>query len=341
MLDRLPLDSTEWLQLVQRMPGATLFHHPVWAAAIAGAYGFGAFALALRRDEGSRHIAGIPVIELSHPLTRRRRWSSLPFTDACPPLVRTEDAATFAAELDVLRVEADVAQFDVGGAFADATATTSARRVLHTLPLDPDPEVVEKRYRSSVRRNVRAARASGLVLRRATSESDMADIFYRLHVLTRRRLGLPAQPQGFFRRLWRGVLAPGYGHLSIVESGGTPVAAGVFLAWNDATIYKYGASDPCAWHLRPNNLIFAEEIARACRAGCASFHFGRTDVEDAGLRRFKLAWGAEEEPVRSTIFGSLPRHERGGPPQVLREVVRRSPPFVARALGNVLYRYAA
>ena len=340
MLDRLPLDSPEWLQLVQRMPGATVFHHPVWAAMIAGAYGFGAFALAHRREERGDYVAGIPVIELRHPLTRRRRWSSLPFTDTCPPLVVSDDAGSLAAELDARRGEEEIAQLEVGGAFAGAPATTSARRVLHTLPLDPDPDVVEKRYRSSVRRNVRAARSSGLVLRRAVSESDMTDVFYRLQVLTRRRLGLPAQPRGFFRRLWQDVIAQGYGHLTIVELDGAPVAGAVFLVWNDVTIYKYGASDPRGWHLRPNNLIFADEIASACRAGCRSFHFGRTDVEDEGLRRFKLGWGAEEEPLHSTVFGA-PAEEGGGPPSVVRSVVRRSPPIVARMAGSVLYRYAA
>ena len=340
MLDRLPLDGPEWLQLVQRMPGATVFHHPVWAAVIAGAYGFGAFALALRGEAGGGHVAGIPVIELRHPLTRRRRWSSLPFTDTCPPLVRPDDAASLAAELEARRSEEDVAQLEVGGAFAGAPVTTSARRVLHTLPLDPDPEVVERRYRSSVRRNVRTARTSGLVLRRAASESDMTDVFYRLQVLTRRRLGLPAQPRSFFRQLWRGLLAPGFGHLTIAEVDGAPVAGAVFLVWNDVTIYKYGASDPRGWNLRPNNLIFAEEIASACRAGCASFHFGRTDLVDEGLRRFKLGWGAEEEPLHSTVFGA-PAEEGGGPPRVLRSVVRRSPPIVARTAGSVLYRYVA
>ena len=51
MLDRLPLDSPGGPRSSGAMPGATVFHHPVWAAVIAGAYGFGAFALALRRGE--------------------------------------------------------------------------------------------------------------------------------------------------------------------------------------------------------------------------------------------------------------------------------------------------
>ena len=112
--------------------------------------------------------------------------------------------------------------------------------------LDPDPAVVERGFRSSVRRNVRTARGSGLSSVVRPTETDMVDTFYRLQVMTRHRLGLPPQPRGFFRGLWREVLSAGLGHLTIVESDGRPVAAGAFLRWNGVTIYKYGASDPAA-----------------------------------------------------------------------------------------------
>lgn len=344
MLERLPLESPAWIRFVQRMPEATPFHHPAWAAMIARAYGFDAFALALRGPSGEagEYVAGFPVIELRHPLTRRRRWSSLPFTDTCPALVEPGSDVVLAREIEELRVDEGVTGVELSGPLAGVPGVTSTRRINHELPLDPDPKLVEARFRSSVRRNVRAARASGLSVRRASSEADMTEVFYRLQLMTRRRLGLPAQPQRFFRRLWRDVLAPGLGHLTVVEAGGMPVAAAAFLNWKGVTIYKYGASDPGAWHLRPNNLLFAEEIEAACRAGCSTFHFGRTDIDDAGLRRFKLGWGAEEMPLRSTWFGHTPpRRERSGPPPFLRELVRRSPPFVSRTVGTALYRYFA
>jgi CelD/BcsL family acetyltransferase involved in cellulose biosynthesis len=343
MLDRLSLESPAWIRFVQRMPETTPFHHPAWAAMIARAYGFDAFALALRDPAGGeQHVAGFPVVEVRHPLTRRRRWSSLPFTDTCPALVEPGNEVTLAGEVEALRLREDIAGVEISGPLIGVPGYTSTRRISHVLPLDPDPRRVEAGFRSSVRRNVRAARSSGLSLRRASSEADMTEVFYRLQLMTRRRLGLPAQPRRFFRRLWRDVLAPGLGHLTVVEAAGVPVAAAAFLEWNDVTIYKYGASDPAAWHLRPNNLLFAEEIEAACLAGRATFHFGRTDVDDQGLRRFKLGWGAEEMPLRTTCFGATgPRLERSGPPPLLRALVRRSPPFVARTVGTALYRYVA
>jgi CelD/BcsL family acetyltransferase involved in cellulose biosynthesis len=343
MMDRLSLDSPAWGAFVERMPDAMPFHHPAWASTIARAYGFDGFALALRGSstgEGD-YVAGAPVIELRSPLTRRRRWSSLPFTDTCPALTEPGDAVRFAMAVDEHRIGEGVVEVEISGALPGIPAVTSVQRVQHVLSLDPDPDVVARGYRSSVRRNIRSARASDLRLRRATTEVDMADVFYRLQVMTRRRLGLPPQPRRFFRAIWRGIVATGLGHLTIVEASRIPVAAAIFLRWNGTTIYKYGASDPSAWHLRPNNLLFANEIESACSAGCATFHFGRTDVDDEGLRRFKLGWGAEEKPLRSTWFGARPHAERSGPPEFLRAVVRRSPPFVVRTVGEALYRYVA
>jgi CelD/BcsL family acetyltransferase involved in cellulose biosynthesis len=343
MLDRLPLESPAWASLVERTAGALPFHHPAWAATIAQCYGFDAFALALRgaRAEDGEYVAGLPVIEVRHPITRRRRWSSLPFTDTCPPLVAPANAARLASAVDVYRLSQGVAQAEISGGLEGVPSVTSDEHVYHVLTLEDDPEAVASRFRPSVRRNVRSARAAGLELRRAASEADMIRVFYPLQVMTRRRLGLPPQPVRFFRSIWRGLIEAGLGHLTIVEAEGRPVAAAVFLEWNGVTVYKYGASDPHAWHLRPNNLLFAEEIAHACRTGQSSFHFGRTDAEDEGLRRFKLGWGATEEPLRSTWLGAAPSPERVAPPKLLRKIVRRSPPFIVRAIGTVLYRYAA
>lgn len=343
MIDRLALDDPQWIALVERMPGALPFHHPAWGSAIARCYGFEAFALALRdsTDLHGRHVAGFPVIELRSPITRRRRWSSLPFTDTCPALVEPEDSPRLAKAVEAYRLSSGASELEISGPLADLPSATSVQRVHHVLPLDADVDAVERRYRSSVRRNIRSARGAGLRLRRGTTEAEMLDVFYPLHLQTRRRLGLPPQPRRFFRGIWRDVLAPGLGHLTIVEAGSRAVAAAVFLTWKDVTIYKYGASDPASWSLRPNNLLFAEEIAAAVAVGCTTFHFGRTDVHDEGLRRFKLGWGAEEEPVRSTWFGREPPRERTGPPPALRTLVRRSPPFVARTVGEALYRYVA
>ena len=118
MLELLALESPAWAGFVGAMPGATPFHHPAWAAMIARCYRFEAFALALPAASGAGegYVAGFPVIELKSPVTRRRRWSCLPFTDECHALAQPGEARRLADAVEELRVAKGVADVEISGA---------------------------------------------------------------------------------------------------------------------------------------------------------------------------------------------------------------------------------
>jgi hypothetical protein len=128
----------------------------------------------------------------------------------------------------------------------------------------------------------------------------------------------------------------------VVYAGSKPVAAAVFLAWNGNLIYKFGASDPAAWAARPNNLLFWEVIRSAVENGDRTLDFGRTDLDQEGLRTFKSGWGAAEEPLTYS-YVSTGRPPSGPPrsPSVLSAAIRSSPSWFGRLLGELLYRIAA
>jgi hypothetical protein len=170
------------------------------------------------------------------------------------------------------------------------------------------------------------------------------DCFYRLHLRTRHRQGVPVQPRRFFRMLWEYVIRPGLGTLLIAEASGQPVAADIFLAWNGMSIGKFSASDERAWQLRANNLVIWHSLKTACEQGSRSFDFGRSDLGNEGLRAFKLSWGAVEEPL---VYRNLGGTQKSAPAgngvagHVLASVIRHGPPVLCRAAGEALYRYAA
>lgn len=333
---RLPIDSPAWAAFIGTRPESLPFHHPAWASTISRTYGFPAFVLARVGADGVPS-AGVPLIEVRRPFGPRR-WVSLPFTDVCPPLVDPDDEESLAQALDAARIDAGVDSIELTGRLAGC-ASDGTDRVVHVLALDPDPATVERGWSPTARRNVRAARNHQLSVRVGDHEQDLVEVFYRLQVLRRRHLGLPPQPRRFFVNLWRDVLEAGLGRLLVVEHRGSPAAAAVLLRWNGTVIYKYGASDPATWQLRPNNLLFASAIEQACLAGDRIFHFGRSDRGDGGLRRFKAGWGAVEAPLETAVLGRARGHSE--PPAALRAVIRRSPSFVARGIGAALYRYAA
>src|SRR6185503_12840306 len=125
-------------------------------------------------------------------------------------------------------------------------------------------------------------------------ESDLADTYYRLHVGTRRRLGVPVQPRRYFRMLWRSILEPGLGRLFLAYSGAEPIGGIVVLLWQRNAIYKYGAWDDGARSLRPNHLLLATALEWAAAEGAVTFDLGRTDTDQPGLRAYKIGWGGRE-----------------------------------------------
>ena len=162
--------------------------------------------------------------------------------------------------------------------------------------------------------------------------------FYRLHVATRRRLGVPTQPRRFVLGLER-LFSAGLGFVLLVRSSDRIAAAAVFLTTRGTLTYKYGASDARALSARPNNLLFMEAIRWGCEHGCRSLDFGRTHWGQEGLRAFKLSWGAQERELRYRHVGRAPRRDAhvGG---ALAALIRRSPPLAGRLIGEVLYRHA-
>jgi CelD/BcsL family acetyltransferase involved in cellulose biosynthesis len=335
----LELDDPRWSAFVHEWPDALPFHHPRWAGLLRDCYGYRPRALVLA-DSAGRIAAGLPVLEVGSRFGRRR-WVSLPFTDACPPLVGDESAGWLADALVDELAARQVAVFELrAGLPTRARVHPRVAAVAHRLPLAADPADVSRRFSKMHQRNLRRAERSDVYVARGTSRQDV-DAFYRLHLLTRRRLGLPIQPRRFFELLAEEVLAAGLGFVLTARAGDIPVAAAVFLAWNGVLVYKYGASDARYWSLRPNHALFWSAIRWGCEHGYRVLDWGRSDLADRGLREFKSGWGAIERPLTYTVVAD---QAPGPAPSRLRPamqvLIRHSPPWVCRTLGELLYRYA-
>jgi CelD/BcsL family acetyltransferase involved in cellulose biosynthesis len=337
-----PIDGARWTNFVESCEQAVPFHHPAWAMFVAECYGYEAFALTTMDAEG-RITSGLPIIE-ARSARRRRRWVSLPFTDACEPLAGSPAAlAVLADRLAATGGEADVESIEVRAPLPAQTAYVHSSAVTHTLALSPDHEAVMRAFgRAQVRRDIRKAEREGVTVRCAEASTDLTDVYYDLQARTRRRLGVPVQPRRFFELLWERLIEPGLGFVLIAYVGDVPVAGAVFLAWNGTVSYKYSASDPAFWRLCPNNLVIWTAISWGCENGYTSFDFGRSETENAGLRAFKSGWGATEEPLYySTIADRPPRPSKHRLERAAAAVIRRSPLWVCRAAGTVLYKHAA
>jgi CelD/BcsL family acetyltransferase involved in cellulose biosynthesis len=343
----LSLDDPRWLAFVASHPQALIFHQRAWVNMIGSCYGWRRFVLAVLDDDASLQ-GGIPVIAV-RGLRRRERWVSLPFSDTCPPLLGAQlEPAAFTRALERARQAAGVESLHVRASLAGAEQQQRTEAVIHTTTLSGDFEAVFANFHGSkVQRNVRRAEREQLTVREGATPADLTHVFYGLHVQTRRRQGMPIQPRDFFSALWEQLVAPGNGKLLLVYDGDRAVAGALFLSGGDTLTYKYGASDASYWRLRPNHLLFAHAIRWACNEGYRHFDWGRSDFQDRGLRDFKSGWAAVEEPLVYTTLTESPRPAwatsgtKTTALRVARGLLRRSPAWVCRTIGKLLYRYAA
>jgi CelD/BcsL family acetyltransferase involved in cellulose biosynthesis len=342
-LSRVELRDPAWTAFVDSRPEAGPFHHPSWAGTIADSYSFEVFAYVLR-DTGGAVIAGLPVVELGR---RRRRWVSLPFTDSVGPLGDPASVDELVVALDDARRSSGLDSVEIRAAIGARDAGDVKQGVVgyrHVLTLDAGPDELFKRFnRSQVQRGIRRSEKEGVQVRIGTNEDDLLTRFYGLHLATRRRLGVPIQPRRFFETLWERIIEPGFGSVFIAEVDGAAAAAGVFVGWNRQLTYKFGASDQARWNHRPNHALHWAAIRWAHETGFARLDYGRTELENEGLRAFKSGWGTvESELVYSTLGAAAPVDRSSGlASRALGAVIRHTPESVCRQLGERLYRYAA
>jgi lipid II:glycine glycyltransferase (peptidoglycan interpeptide bridge formation enzyme) len=216
----------------------------------------------------------------------------------------------------------------------------SDRFYRHVVPLDAGAEIVlGRQVKQSKRRGAQLALDAGVTVARRT-DREAIDAFFRLHVLTRHRLGVPTQPRRFFRALTR-LFDSGLGFVLLAEHSQRPIAANVYLHHRSTLTYKYGASDPAHLDKRPNDLLHLEALRIACDSGCSTLDLGRTELENDGLRRYKRQLGADEQELTYTM-APPPRAGRKSVRSVSNlqhTVIRRTPPAFGRLLGAAVYRH--
>jgi CelD/BcsL family acetyltransferase involved in cellulose biosynthesis len=337
-----PLSDPRWLTFIDVAAHATVFHHPAWLELLGRSYRYEISALCVLDGEGGI-VAGVPLARIESRLTGRR-LVAIPFSDVCPPLFAPGAPGSAAPALGrALAEERARTGLDIevrAGIDGIPGGHPVPRFLWHRLPLEPDAAAVLARAsKSQVRRGVAKARREGVVVERETGR-DGLEAFYRLHLRTRRRQGVPTQPKSFILA-FEDLFARGLGHVLVARHEGRAIAAAVFLSHRGTLTYKYGASDERFLGVRPNHLLFAVAIEAACEEGLSELDFGRTDPDNAGLATFKRSWGAAEEELAYTyVADRVPEDGAGRARRLMAGAIRRGPAFTGRAIGAALYRHA-
>jgi hypothetical protein len=292
-------------------------------------------------SENNRISVLLPFMEVRSALTGRR-GVSLPFTDSCEPFL--------AAGKWLEQIPIAVAAYGekAGWKYLEmrdwpevAGQTASTRYFGHSLSLTRPEETTFSQFSESTRRNIKKALKAGVATTVSTSRDSMEQ-FCRMNLLTRKKHGLPPQPDRFFRKVSEHVIGKGLGLIVLASYRGTTVAGSIFFHFGSKAVYKYGASDYAYQELRANNLVMWEGIRWYQKNGYHTISFGRTESQKEGLRQFKLGWGTEERTIpyyrydlQADAFVKGEQKISG----IHNKVFSRMPGPLLRLAGNLLYRH--
>lgn len=336
-----PTAHAGWDQAAARL-GGSVFHTAGWAKVLQRTYGYAPVYPAVTDEQGVIQ-AVLPLVEVRSWLTGNR-GVGLPFTDRCEFIGnRSDRAALFQSALAAGRDRRWKYLEIRGEPDGVPGAVPSVRFHGHRIDLRPSATALFTRLDPACQRAIRKARRSGVVVRVGTDLPAMRE-FYRLLCRTRQRHGLPPQPWRFFAHLLTEIILRERGSILLAAAGDRIIAGMVLLYSGSDVLYKYGASDQRFQEHRPNNLLFWDAIVRTAAAGFTCFDLGRTSLGNAGLRRFKCGWGAEETTIeyfkydlRSDRFVTDVDRSSGWQTPFFRHV----PLPLSRAIGALAYKHVA
>lgn len=333
-----PRTDARWTAFVTSHPGSLIFHHPLWMKTIEDAYGYRQASLAC--VEGGTIVGVLPMLEIRSRLTGKRAVS-LPFSDYSA-LLTTVDAAAGALldECERLRASRGWKYVEFRGNGLSGSWGESAEYMLHRVPLGPDPLAVFKAFdkKGNALSAKKFEKSEGRIERR--TDMDAMREFMRLNYETRKKHGVPPQPDAFFESFQRNLLANSLGFVSLARLGDQTIAASVFLHYHGMMYHKYNASDEQHLLIRPNQGLLWDAMRWGCENGYSMMDLGRSDLGGEGLIKYKRGWGSEESRI---AYSRLPAPAPAVPGRkgtdVFAPVLRMLPMPVFKWIGKILYEH--
>ena len=334
-----PITDVRWLNFITGVKNSNIFHHPAWLKVIKKEYKFNIHAACIL-NESKQIVAGIPY-SIIKVLGSPKKIISLPFTDHCYFLSHdSQFDELISSELIKVLKNKNVASIELRTSVKNKEYNKNESLVLHITQIDQDiDEVFHKFKKSQVQQIIKKASNYNLEVNFETSYSAVEE-FYKLHLITRKKLGVPIQPKHFFKLIFDEIISKNFGFIIIIKKDGIPISSGVFMFFNKYFTYKFGASDPDYLKYRPNNIMIWEGMKYANKNGFKYFDFGKTEIENEGLRKFKSGWGAEESKL---IYSFYPKQIHS-PLSLLKDLVispliKKSPKIVCQLIGEIGYKY--
>jgi hypothetical protein len=345
-----PVKDRRWDEFVERHPNGWIYHLSNWCCALQDSFKhIKGHCIVIVDKPGDRIVAGFPLFTISSWLTGKRVVSE-PFSTIATPLVSVDEhiPVLLSAALALCKrnrcSRLEIRSMRSYASLLPEGFSEVSRFRHHVIDLSQPIEAIFKKLdRSCVRQRITRAESNNIIIQKGSTQSDLRD-FFNLYLITRRRVGRPAQPFRFFRAIWDQCYTQGLCELLFACKDGKRLAGLLLLKYKTRISAEWAASDDAFKHMSPNQFVFWQAIKDAREKGFLIFDFGRTAPSNKGLMDFKNRWGAAESGMFEIFypaqqFENAETDESSFAKRAMSKICQIAPDFLQEPLGSAIYRH--
>ena len=164
-----------------------------------------------------------------------------------------------------------------------------------------DTRKIWEGYKKYIRRDIRKAQRSGVIIRNGTSREDVK-IFYRLYLASMERNRAVAKyPLHWFETLYEEMAEKRLGTFLFAELDQEAIAGVVLIHSPTSTHYFHNGSRYEFLKFCPNELLIHSALEEAIEKGNSFFDFMGSDPLDLSLMKFKEKWGSRSLDIYTHV----------------------------------------
>jgi len=345
-----PVKDSRWDKFVQEHPFGWVCHLSGWKQVLEDSFRHIKGYFLVIQDKSGRNIkAGLPIYLVKSWLTGSR-LVSIPFATLSDPLISSSDEMEELIESILsLKEESNSSYVEIRTLMSAFLVQDKRLRSTqffkhHYLNLEDELEKLKKRFhRSCVRQRISKAIRNSLSIQVGKSTYDLKE-FYRLHLITRKRLSLPAQPFHFFERLWKYFGESGKIEILLAKNKNKSISGLILFKFKKRVSVEFLVSDNEFWNQSPNHFLIWEAIKRSHKEGYNVFDFGRTSPNNKGLMDFKRHWGTMTNDFHQFFYPKnrgerIANIEKSWQYKTIKNLCGFTPGFMQQTIGNFCYRH--
>ena len=306
------LNEDGYLEFLNRIPDAMIFHNPQFVKAIGEVVGGTPAHLVVRDDFGNiqgailafeKHVAGIGTVVNAEPFFGGHGGVLCAdgLKNTVKPLLiehyfnRAKNIGAFAASLVTSPFETEAFKYEAAG-HPDAIDD----RIAQLTPLpenasDLSDELLRAKlfslFHSKTRNMVRKARGQGFHIT-ARDDNEAWDFLTRTHQENMEVIGGEAKPESFFQNIRNHCKENEDYKVYIVDDNGVPIAGILVFFCNQVADYYTPVIVSEARSKQPLSLAIYHALFDATRRGCKWWNWGGTPTCLDNVYRFKKRWAA-------------------------------------------------